>query len=240
MTTTLAAPAVRGAAERESRRKPAILFVHGFGSSRKCWARLAELLGGDPRVAERYELAFWDYPTSWVSLNLLGRIPRLAELGRALGNELDGPSYRGRELVLVGHSQGGLVIQSWFAQVLQAGEGHRLRSVRQAIFLATPSLGSTTAMSLRRLVSTLITNPQEVTLRVLDPDVSDIRAVIHERLVAATTDSDLAWRVPVPTTRAWPRCAPATSRSSRPVWPRATPHSARSTSARPSRSRGRS
>jgi pimeloyl-ACP methyl ester carboxylesterase len=183
-----------GATERK---KDVVLFVHGFGSSAQCWKRILELLRSDEGLAQRYEFATWEYPTSWFNLNLLGRIPRLAELGRALGDEVESPRYRGRGLTLVGHSQGGLVIQSYVSQVLQAGEGPKLRGLRQAIFFATPTLGSTTAMSLRILFSTLFSNPQELTLRVLNPDVSDMRAVIDQRVVATTVDSDTAWRIPI-------------------------------------------
>src|SRR5204863_7401615 len=126
-----------------------------------------------------------DYPTKWVGLNILGRIPRLQELGRSLGDEIDSPAYRGRPLTLVGHSQGGLVILAYFADLLQRGEASRLAQIRQAIFLATPCEGSTTGMSLRALAATIFSNPQELTLRVLNPDVADIRAAIQERVVSA-------------------------------------------------------
>jgi pimeloyl-ACP methyl ester carboxylesterase len=177
--------------------KGIILFIHGFGSSHRCWQRILELLRSDDRIAPRYDLATWDYPTKWFEMNVLGRIPRLQELGRALGDELDSPRYRGRPVTLVGHSQGGLVIQSYFVELLQAGRGSRLRDIAQAILFATPSEGSTTAMSLRRILSAVFRNPQEITLRVLDPDVADMRAVIRERVVAATRDTDLSWRVPI-------------------------------------------
>ncbi|MEX2156747.1 MAG: alpha/beta fold hydrolase [Gemmatimonadales bacterium] len=177
--------------------KGVILFVHGFGSSKKCWKPLLDLLEGDERVTQRYEFAAWDYPTSWFNLNVFGRIPRLQELGRGLGDRVDSPDFQNRELTLVGHSQGGLIIQSWIADVLQRGEGSRLRDVRQAIFFATPSHGSTMAMSLRLLFSTLFSNPQEIALRVLSPDVSDIRNVIRERVVATKSDGATAWRIPI-------------------------------------------
>lgn len=156
-----------------------------------------KLLGSDERVTSSYDLATWTYPTKWVEMNILGRIPRLQELGRALAAELDSPRYRGRDLTLVGHSQGGLVIQSYLADVLTAGRGKDLRQVRQAIFFATPSEGSTKAFTLRRVLSTLFSNPQDLTLRVLNPDVSDIRSVIRERVVGAVKDSDSTCRIPI-------------------------------------------
>jgi pimeloyl-ACP methyl ester carboxylesterase len=178
-------------------RRGIVLFVHGFGSSSKCWAPLLGLLGGDEAITSRYELRTWDYPTKWVELNVLGRIPRLQELGRSLGDEIDSPAYRGRPLTLVGHSQGGLVILSYLADVLARGEASRLSWLRQAVCVATPCEGSTTAMSLRAIASALFRNPQELTLRVLNPDVSDMRAVIRERVVTATRDNGVCRRVPI-------------------------------------------
>ena len=119
------------------------------------------------------------------------------EIGRSLSDEIDSPTYRGRPLTLVGHSQGGLVILSYLAELLGKGEGSCLRDLRQSVLLATPCEGSTTGFNLRRLASTLFSNPQELTLRVLNPDIADIRDVIDKRVVAATADSDTAWRVPI-------------------------------------------
>jgi pimeloyl-ACP methyl ester carboxylesterase len=183
---------------RRERQKDLILFVHGFGSSSRCWKRLIELLDEDERITPRYELSTWDYPTKWIELQVFGRIPRLQELGRSLADEIDSPRYHGRSLTLVGHSQGGLVIQSYFAEMLDRDEADRLRHIRQAIFFATPSEGSSTLMPLRRLLSLLVRNPQELTLRVLNPDVADLRARIRERIVGALTDDrKSSWRIPI-------------------------------------------
>lgn len=177
--------------------KEKILFVHGFGSSSKCWKAMIELLSKDERVASRYELETWDYPTKWFNMNILGRIPRLKELGLALHDEIDSPKYQDRPLTLVGHSQGGLVIQSYFASLLEDGKASELSRIRQAIFIATPNEGSVTGFNLRRLASTLFRNPQELTLRVLNPDVGDLRSTILKRIVTTTRDTNIAWRVPI-------------------------------------------
>ena len=174
-----------------------VLFVHGFGSSSRCWAPLLSLLSADERITAEYDLRTFDYPTKWVEMNVFGRIPPLAEVGRLLGDEIDSPEYRGRPLTLVGHSQGGLVILSYLVDLLTRGEASRLRQVRQVICLATPFEGSTTGLRLRSLMSALVRNPQELTLRVLDPDVAALRAAARERIVLTTRDSATSWRVPM-------------------------------------------
>ena len=183
---------------RRECQKDVILFVHGFGSSSSCWKRLTDLLEDDEEITSRYELATWDYPTKWIELQVFGRIPRLQELGRSLADTIDSPRYHDRSLTLVGHSQGGLVIQSYFVEMLNRDEADGLRHIRQAIFFATPSEGSTTLMPLRLLAATLLRNPQELTLRVLNPDVADMKAKIRERIVGALQDDPKSsWRIPI-------------------------------------------
>lgn len=174
-----------------------LVFVHGFGSSKACWDGLLGMVAQDPRVTERYEFDCFEYPTAWFSFNPLRRIPRLQELGRALREFLDSPAFHGREIVLVGHSQGGLVIQSYLAGLLQEGQGERLAAVRHVILIATPNLGSTLLSPLRRLIGMVLPNPQERTLRVLDPEIADIRAVITSNVVGAQRRSAHAWPVPI-------------------------------------------
>ena len=129
--------------------KGVVIFVHGFGSSHKCWEFLLTLLSRDPRVTSQYDLEYIDYPTTWFSLNPFQRIPRLKELSEYLNSFVESPRFQGREITLVGHSQGGLLILTHLAQLLQAGKGEELSSLRQVILIATPNLGSTIASSFR-------------------------------------------------------------------------------------------
>ncbi len=153
-------------ASDQKRDKGIVLFVHGFLSGPETWTPMLGLLNDDPRVKDRYEFATWPYTTKLAELNPLKRIPPLAELGEAFGSEIDSPKYRNRELTLVGHSQGGLVIQSFFARLICDGQADKLYQVRQAIFLATPSEGSELASSLREWLFKFFRNSQEETLRV--------------------------------------------------------------------------
>ncbi len=181
----------------ETSQKALALFIHGFGSSGECWKSLLGFLRQNPAITALYELKTWDYPTKWIELNIAGRIPRLEEIAEKLQGDLGLPEYRNREITLVGHSQGGLVIQTYFAVLLKDQQANRLRKIRQAIFIATPTEGSTTAMSARLLLSTLFTNPQELALRVHNPECADTRRRVREHIVGATRDSATEWRVPI-------------------------------------------
>jgi hypothetical protein len=178
--------------------KDCILFVHGFGSTpQKCWGPMLALLRGDEGITSRYELDTFGYPTSWIEMNILGRIPALPELGRALAGRIHSSKYRGRTLTLVGHSQGGLVILSYFQHLLSNGRAQELRPVRQAIFFATPFGGSVKGMSVRQMASTMITNPQELTLRALNPDIAQMNSTIQTSVIKATSDCETSWRIPL-------------------------------------------
>lgn len=181
-----------------SSEKQLAVFVHGFGSSAECWNPLLKLLKHDPKIAEAFDLACFEYPTQLVSLNPLRRIPRLQEIAKLLAGFLADKRYAGyQEITLVGHSQGGLVIQCFLVSQLQEGKGEKLENIRQVLLVATPNLGSTLLSGVRKLVSHFSFNPQERTLRVLNPEISDIRAVVSERIVNAVRKEATAWQIPI-------------------------------------------
>lgn len=88
------------------------------------------------------------------------------------------------QLFLVGHSMGGLVIQSLLVQTMQEQRGTDLVKIRCFILFATPNLGSTILSGLRGIFSIFRENPQE-DLKVLDEDVAKISAVILRSVLGA-------------------------------------------------------
>jgi pimeloyl-ACP methyl ester carboxylesterase len=178
--------------------KSLAVFVHGFGSDASCWDNLLGLLRGDPRVAARFDLTCFSYTTPWFNLHFLRRIPEISDIGQQLRTFLDQPSFRAYpEITLVGHSQGGLVIQSYLADRLVAEKGHELRRIRQVLLIATPNLGSTLLSPARKFVSLFFTNPQERALRVFNKEIATITNRIAERLVGAAEREPGRWPVPV-------------------------------------------
>jgi pimeloyl-ACP methyl ester carboxylesterase len=176
--------------------KDLVVFVHGFGSDAGCWKKLLDLFNTDDEIIGAFDLATFSYPTAWFNRNPLERIPRIAEIGRKLGSDLNRVSNY-REVTLVGHSQGGLVIQSYLVDWLNEGKSDELYPLRQVILIATPNLGSLLFSSLRKFVSLFSFNPQERALRVLDPEISDIRAVMESRVVNAKAPSLNTRPIPV-------------------------------------------
>lgn len=173
-----------------------VMFVHGFNSSAKCWDKLIALLNADARISSQFELRTFQYETGIVKINPLRRIPRIREISQMLSSELSWLNLQEQELTLVGHSQGGIVIQDFLVQALLEGKGETLRNIRQVILMATPNLGSTLLSPLRKLISIFSFNPQERMLRVLNPEIQSVQSVVLEKIVNAK--SPTANSCPIP------------------------------------------
>lgn len=176
--------------------KPAAIFVHGFLSSAETWDPLINLLKQDPAVESQFEFFRFTYSTKAIEIKPHHRIPRIGEAAKGLREFIDSREFYDREIVLVGHSQGGLVIQAYLADMLKNGNGEGLSPIRQVITMATPSLGSTFLSPWRKLVGTFFSNPQEQALRVLDPYTSDTLNFVAEHVVRANKGTDNQWPIP--------------------------------------------
>lgn len=174
-----------------------VIFIHGFHDSATCWEKLVLLLREDPRFAQ-YDLITYEYPTRLLSSRWLRRLPSLKELGRGLAVFLESRlDEKYNHLTLVGHSMGGLVIQSALIELLDQGRGEDLKRVQQIILLATPHFGSGIASTLRRMLYTVIPNAQERSLRLLDPEVHDLLSSVQKRIVAATARTTHECPIPI-------------------------------------------
>lgn len=189
-------PSVPAATDQAQRRL--VVFVHGFGSSAACWDPLLGLLKDDARLTRAFDVVCYEYPTAWFNKRFLRRLPRLLEIARGLDRFLESQSCATyHEVVLVGHSQGGLVIQSYLADKLSRGKAEDLYRLREVILIATPNLGSTLLSGVRKVLFGLFANPQERILRVFDTEITELRAIIAERIVGAHGDEAVAWPIPV-------------------------------------------
>jgi len=171
-----------------------IVLVHGTASSPARWADLVNELLIDDKIAERYQIWLYMY-NSGNPIGYSAGIMR-ESLERAV-HELDpeGKDAALREMVVIGHSQGGLLtklavvdsgLRFWHdatkyppeAFVADAGTMEALRSsliftpepfVKRVIFVCTPQRGSYLAsMSFAGIVSSLVTAPSELTKHVAD------------------------------------------------------------------------
>jgi len=181
-----------------ARRCRLAVFVHGFVSSERCWDRILEFLRQDERVGGSLELACFSYPTSVAQLRFLRRIPRLAEVANALDAFLGSTRFAGyHDITLVGHSQGGLVIHAYLAGKLRSGNSQELHRIREVITIATPHQGSTILSLPRKVLYTFIGNPQELALRVHNPELADVLSDVDERIESIEPGDPRGWPVAV-------------------------------------------
>ncbi len=164
-----------------------VLMVHGLWSSPMTWMEMFNDLRSQPEIRQRYQFWFYMYATAqpfWISAaRLRGDLAKARET-------LD-PAHQEQaldQMVLIGHSMGGLVSQ---LQTLQGGDNFwrlassepidkinaepRIReklheafyfqpspSIRKVVMIATPHEGSTySTQAVQRLFGTLITMPQK-------------------------------------------------------------------------------
>ena len=173
-----------------------LVLVHGFASSAECWNELVSLLQADDSFTEHFHIARFSYATRWFQFSILRRIPRLSELAAQLRAFLDLHEHaKYARVVLAGHSQGGLVIQSYLAEELNAGRGENLSHIVQVVMISTPHLGSTLFSGLRKLL--FWANSQEHCLRVLNEEISSVVRTVTERIENATVNDDTHRQIPI-------------------------------------------
>jgi pimeloyl-ACP methyl ester carboxylesterase len=166
-----------------------IVFVHGTASSPARWADMVNDLIADPRLRDRYAFWFFSYdsgqPIVYSAYQLRSALTKAVDV-----IDPEGTDPCARDMVVMGHSQGGLltkltVVDSgdayWqnfssvpFDQVNFNPQDRELLSqvlfvkplpfVREVIFLATPQRGSYLAgpQLVRRLAQYLVRLPSDV------------------------------------------------------------------------------
>jgi len=164
-----------------------IVFVHGTASSPARWAEMFNELQNDPRIRQRYQFWFFTYETGNPVIYSAMRLREALE-GAVATLDPSGQDPALRQMVLIGHSQGGLLVKLMVVdleqeirtelQMRQDSPGlsdetrdlmqritavRPLPFVRRVIFLATPHKGSYVAGNwLSHQVSRLVRLPGQV------------------------------------------------------------------------------
>lgn len=166
--------------------RAALVFVHGLFSSSRSWADVQALIQSDQKFSDLSLLNF-EYFTPRFSLNPFRRIPDFDLLAESFGTFLDTAAADFADLVIVTHSQGGLIVQRYLCHALEAGRGHKLSRIRAVIMFACPNSGSELLILARRGLGRLWRHPQERQLRPLSNAVSHTQQVVIERVVYSSS-----------------------------------------------------
>jgi pimeloyl-ACP methyl ester carboxylesterase len=167
-----------------------IVFVHGTASSPARWAEMVNVLDNDPRINERFEPWFFAYNSS-SPIIYSSYLLRKALIDAVQTIDPDGTDTELRHMVVIGHSQGGLLTKMtsvdsgdlfWknvtsksFDKVnLNAEDREQLQSiffvqplpfVSRVVFVCTPHRGSYLAASdwVRAIITRIVSLPATVT-----------------------------------------------------------------------------
>jgi pimeloyl-ACP methyl ester carboxylesterase len=171
-----------------------VVFVHGFLSSAATWSPFLRLIEDDADLAA-FETHTFAYPSPPLSLNPLRRIPDIDDVADSLRTYLTHDRAGHSGLVLVAHSQGGLVVQRMLARALAAGAGPELARIRRIVLFACPNSGSDLALLLRR--GSPWRHPQERDLRPLNQAVTDAHRTVVNQVIHATAVTAATCPIPI-------------------------------------------
>ncbi|MGW3894502.1 alpha/beta fold hydrolase [Micromonospora profundi] len=171
-----------------------VVFVHGFLSSAATWTPFLRLIETDVDL-DFVDPYTFEYPSPPVSLHPLRRIPDINDIADSLRTYLTHDLGDRSRLVLVAHSQGGLVAQRMIARTLAGGCGPELARIRRVVLFACPNSGSDLALLLRR--GGLWRHPQERELRPLNQAISDAHRIVVNQVIHATAVTAATCPIPI-------------------------------------------
>ena len=121
-----------------------VVFVHGTASSPARWAEMANELMNDPVLAQRYQLWFYIYNTgNPVAYSAMGLREALQHAVQDLDPQGEDPAMR--RMVVIGHSQGGLL-----TKMTVVNSGTRFWDARSKVPFEQAQLAPDTKDLLRR------------------------------------------------------------------------------------------
>lgn len=174
--------------------RTAAVLVHGLFSSADTWKSFKELASTDPELAG-FSLITFEYPSPKYNLNPLRRIPDFDTLAQSLQTFLDIDARKYDSCVLVSHSQGGIIIQRYLANMVNGGKARDLEHIRRIVMFACPNAGSELLIIARQGIKAW-RHPQEAELRPLNEAVARAHRTVLERIVYARETS--ATEIPIP------------------------------------------
>ncbi|MFB7245674.1 hypothetical protein CW362_09550 [Streptomyces populi] len=160
-----------------------VVFIHGLFSSERTWDPLVRLLESDEELAAVTVRRF-DYASPRLRrFRPDRRTADYNDLADRLKAFLHYEAAGHDRLLLVAHSQGGLIVQRHLARMINSGQGRQLTRIRGVVLLACPNDGSDFMLPLRS--AWWPGHPQVRALTPLDPDVKDAQRTVLDRIVYA-------------------------------------------------------
>jgi len=161
--------------------RPAIVFMHGLGGDWIDTWRHAQASAGDMWlhwVGQDCQCDVWTLQYDAAISAWVAQAMPITDQGDQVSDLLaTEPGLKGKRLILVGHSMGGLVIKALLVQARTKSD-QRIRAFVQQVaalgFVATPHNGSQLAGVAQALSGTLRINPQMDQMRAHDPTLRQL------------------------------------------------------------------
>jgi pimeloyl-ACP methyl ester carboxylesterase len=131
----LASAELHEAKTQDSSKTKLIVFVHGYLGSQETWSKFVKLVREDESLRD-FEVHVMDYPASVGPKNR-----SIRQIGELLRTRLIERFSGYKEVYLIGHSMGGLVICSMVIEQLKAGRAKDLKQIKHIILFGTPNNG---------------------------------------------------------------------------------------------------
>ena len=173
-----------------------VIFVHGLFSSAAAWETFERLIAADAELAEFVTTSCFSYDSPKIRLRPDRRIADIDDVADQLAVYVENRRQDGDSVVLVTHSQGGVVAQRFLVRTLQRHEGLSLRRIKQVVMFACPNRGSQFFLLARRLPF-FGRNPQERQLRPFDKLLAETERVIIRSVLNATAVNKSECHVPI-------------------------------------------
>ena len=160
--------------------------MHGIRSDGHAWDPLIGLLTEDEELSASVRPHVFEYDSPLIDVRPDERIAEIDDIADRLTTFLSTGNLADAEtVVLVTHSQGGLVAQRFLIRTLRESRGRELARIKRISMYACPNSGSQFLLSLRRRVM-FWHNPQEQELRPYNRLVTETQRAVLRDVVNAT------------------------------------------------------
>lgn len=173
-----------------------LVLVHGLFSSAKVWKAFQALIASDPDLCDWVSVHPFQYDSPFVRLRPDRRVAETDDVADQLGTFLETELADAERIVLVTHSQGGLVVQRFLARKLWTGEGRDLARIKHFTMFSCPNTGSGFFLTVRKALK-LWRNPQEKQLRPFDRAVTEAQRTVLSAVVHGREYGDQECPIPV-------------------------------------------
>ncbi|MFC8239961.1 alpha/beta hydrolase [Streptomyces chartreusis] len=174
-----------------------VVFVHGLFSDAGTWGKFKDLIAKDRDIKRRVTVHPFGYDSPKIRLRPDRRIADVDDIADRLGAYLRHQCADGAPVVLVSHSQGGLIVQRFLARRLWRNRGGELARIKHIVMYSCPNTGSGFFLFLRKAL-VFWRNVQERGLRPLSTRaVLEAQQTVLERVVGAKEVSDSECPIPI-------------------------------------------